>query len=124
VELQKTHDVNLGKYFADQFGARKITISISLQMHNYLIEFLKSSKPPISLLIDTSDCGSHYLSVLIQTIEKGKPIVLFYKLIELGEDETGLGLFNSLYNSLQDDDLLDYMRSHLTAVATDGAAVS
>jgi hypothetical protein len=63
---------------------------ISLNMKQTLIQELKSKLFPFSFILDTSDAGYHYLPVLIQSVERERPVVYFYKLIKLTICETKL----------------------------------
>jgi len=121
VDLQKINGIRLGTHFFNKYGAKRIIENISLKMKQTLIQELKSKLFPFSFILDTSDAGYHYLSVLIQSIERERPVVYFYKLIKLGTDETGKGLFEALTKELIDDDLLDHTKLNLVGVATDGA---
>jgi hypothetical protein len=123
VVLLKIHRVRLGDFFGNRWGAQKIFESISYQMNERLKNYLLSNDYPISLLLDTSSAGNHYLSVLFQTLQNEKTTVFLYKLIKLGNDESGQGLFNSLKEQLEEDGLIDYLKTHLVGVATDGARV-
>ena len=122
VELQKTHKINLGTHYSTKEGAMGIVESISRQMHEKLLANLKTEKNPISLIMDTSDDFQkrHYLSVMFQTIEKNRPVVYFYRLIELTSDERGKGLYDALIGALEEDDLLNHIKTNLVGFTSDG----
>ena len=120
VNLQEIHGVELGKLYQNIPGVHDMTLTISEVMKNKLFEFLKKNNNPLSLIIDASDAGYHYLSVMIQTIENNRPVVYFYELIKLTADESGKGLFNSLIEQLTKDNLLEFVQENLYGVASDG----
>ncbi len=86
-----------------------------------LINHLTSNEYPIIIIVDTSDAGNHYLSVLFQTIENERPVVYFYKMIELKNDETGHGMFSPLLEEFENDEITEHMKEHITGLATDRA---
>ena len=122
VELQKANGLDLGHYFANRDGATRITESISLQMHYKLLENLKSHARPISIIIDLSEAGFHYLCIMLQTIENKRTVIYFYKIIKLDEDETGEGIYNAIIEQFKEDDLFDYIKQNLVGFASDGAS--
>ena len=86
-------------------------ISMSNLMHSNLLGELKTVKPKISMIVDTSNDAkhNHYLSVLFQTIEKNRAIIYFYRLIKL-RDETCKGMFDVIYNELLNDGLIEVLK--------------
>ena len=68
------------------------------------------------------DCSNlHILSVLIQTFEESKRIVVyFYKAIQLGPDSTGLAQAEAIYKAFDEDGILPFIRKNVVAIVTDG----
>ena len=63
------------------------------------------------------------MSVLIQTVEKNKPIVFMYRMILLDEtDESATTLMHSLKSKLEIDGLWDLTKEKLVGLITDGAS--
>ena len=83
---------------------------------------------PFSLIVDTSTSIGlyHYSAVLIQTLEREKPVVYFYKLIEVGSDSTANGLLNALKVELTRDpaDTSSFFKKNLVGFGADGASVN
>ena len=63
------------------------------------------------------------MAVLIQTIEKSKVVTYFYSLIEIGLDETAMGLATVLVNQLTKDGLLQIVKDNMVGFVSDGASV-
>lgn len=126
VDVFKYFGINIGTIADSNNAATLITKAISKQMHHQFIEFLKKSEIPFSIILDTSTDAStnHYLIVYLQILEEHRPIVMFYRLIELTDDETGKGLFTSLLNKIQEDGLEDKFKTNLAGYASDGASVT
>ena len=122
IDLQRIHNIKLGKYYGNRDGVQEMTSSISQRMHKILIEYILKENRPISIIMDTSvDLNKvNYLSVLLQTIEDERPTVYFYRLISLRSAGTGEGIFNSVKNALNEDKLLDYFKKNLVGYNTDG----
>ena len=123
VELEKMHGVDIGSHFHYRVGFIRITRVIGDVFKTKLKNHLTCTDYPLSLLVDTSNDNNHnkYLSVLIQTIEKDRPIVYFYRLLEL-KDETGAGMFDALFKAFHEDEIDNIIRDRLTGFASDGAA--
>ena len=122
IDLQRIHNIKLGKYYGNRDGVQMMTSSISQRMHLILIEYILKENRPISIIMDTSvDLNKvNYLSVLLQTIEDERPAVYFYRLLPLKAAGTGEGIFNLVKNALQEDKLLDYFKKNLVGYNTDG----
>lgn len=122
VLLQRTHGVNMGCHHYERTGARRMTEHISKMMHDTLIDSLTSTNKPISIIVDgsTDPSQTHFLIVYFQTIEENNPVIYFYKLIELNA-ETGVGLYEAIYESWRSDNILNHMKKNLVGFASDGA---
>ena len=64
IDLQEVNGVNLGFRYHNRWGAKDIAVSISDGMKNKLVNQILSNKLPISLTVDTSDAGYHYLCLI------------------------------------------------------------
>ena len=60
----------------------------------------------------------------MQTLENERPIVYLYRLVELGVDETAVGLKNALIQVFQKDGIESHMKEKLVGFGSDGAAVN
>ena len=126
VELQKINGVPLGYHHYDPHGATRMMELILREMHARLLQKIKSNNDPISIILDgsTSTDMFHFLSVLVQTLENERPIVYLYRLVELGVDETAVGLKNALIQVFQKDGIESHMKEKLVGFGSDGAAVN
>ena len=64
------------------------------------------------------------MGVLLQVIDKsGKTKVLYYRLVEIGTDETAEGLVAALERDAKEDGLWPILEQRLRGVSSDGASV-
>jgi len=86
VKTQQLNGVDLGYHHSNAQGATRIMEVISEEMHATLLKSLKGGNYPVSIVLNgsTSTDVVHFLVVLFQTLENNRPIVYFYRLIELG----------------------------------------
>lgn len=118
----------MGTHHFERTSCIRMTIDISSNMHETLINSLIDNQMPISIIIDDStDVGNvHYKIVYFQTIEVANPVIYFYKLIELTTG-TGLGGFEALRIAWESDkrtDFHSYMKNNLIGFASDGDAAN
>ncbi len=108
-------------------GAQRILLFISNHMHDTLIGDLKSRRghDPISLILDgsTDASNNHYIICFFQLLENNFPVIHFYKLIPLEDDETAKGIFAAIKNQWDVDGITTFMKENLVAYASDGAPV-
>ena len=125
VQLQRLNGVDLGKHFHGYMYAQEITAFYSNTMHKNLILYLKSTTPPVTIMIDEcSDKSDHnYLVVLLQAPERNRPVVYFYALLRTTSDLSGDGLATLIKDKLEYDGVSMYFREHLRAFTSDGASV-
>lgn len=114
ISLQNLNGLNMGIHHYDRQSCTKMTVDISMQMHETLINNLIESKMPISIIVDDStDAGNiHYKIIYFQTIEAVNPVIYFYELIEL-KTGTGFGSFEALriaWESEKNADFQLYMK--------------
>jgi hypothetical protein len=128
VDLQELNGVNIGYHHANKEGALRMTQFISSEMHKILLDHLLTNNYPCSIIVDGSTSLGlyHYLTVLIQTLEKEKPVVYFYKLIEVGADSSAEGLLRAFEEALKKDvrDSFGYLKTNLVGFGSDGASVN
>ena len=63
--------------------------------------------------------GNHYLSVLIQTTQKNRPITFMYRMIHLrGADESSKSLRDYLFEALRMDEIYDVIKSCIVGIVT------
>jgi len=75
---------------------------------------------------DSTDISlNHVLVVLIQTIENSRPLIYFYKAIEILTDETATGLTSALIAAVKNDGhaFETFFRQKITGFRSDGAPV-
>ena len=53
-------------------------------------------------------------------LENGVPKTAFYRLIQLGVDETGQGQVDAIMKAFQEDEIVDTIRQRLVGVVSDG----
>lgn len=132
VLLREANGLDMGSHHYGRTSAIKMINFISETMHANLIMYLTKSdqaknKKPISLIVDSSTDPRqrHFFAVLFQTLEEGKPVVYFYKLIELSSDESAQGLFNVISEEWrkEENNFYDYMQENLVGFASDSALV-
>lgn len=95
--LQKNNGLDMGYHHYERTGCTKMSQFMSDIMHEILIEYLTENKMPISIIVDdTTDLSTvHYKIVYFQTMEDNRPVIYFYKLIEL-KAETGEAHFEAV----------------------------
>lgn len=128
VTLQKINGLEMGHHHYDRTACTSMTIDISDNMHDILIESLIKNEMPISIIVDdTTDMGNmHYKIVYFQTIEDVNPVIYFYKLIEL-KSGTGFAGFEALRLSWESEsrkEFYQYMQRNLVGFSSDGASVN
>ena len=52
--------------------------------------------------------------------ENGVPKTAFYRLIQLGVDESGQGQVDAIMKAFEEDDITDILRQRLVGVVSDG----
>ena len=125
VDLVRMTGSKVGYIHDTSKAAVKIVKSISKQMHYKLLSFMKSSSEPFSLIMDGStDSGqTHHMIIYIQTIEDDRPVIHFYRLIQLSKDETSQGIFDSIRDKLKEDALECVFNTNFIGFGSDGASV-
>ena len=125
IELQRTHGVMMGSHLDSDKDAVAIMTSIGNFMHEKLITQLKTKSEFLSMIVDcTTDRRKHsYLSVLFLSLEDGRPVVYFYRLIELSKDETGKGMFDALKFYLAKDKLTETIKTKISGFTSDGIII-
>lgn len=123
VTLQKLNGLDMGYHHYEHTGCTKMSFFISDVMHDILIDYLIKNQMPISIIVDdTTDLSAtHYKIVYFQTIEENRPVIYFYKLIEL-KAETGEAHFKVLISAWDDEkpEFSKYMKQNLIGFASDG----
>jgi hypothetical protein len=126
VQLISMAQGNMGFHHYEQTSATRMARFISDDMHKKLIVHLKTEEPsPCAIIVDgsTDPQQNHYLIVYIQALEGLTPVVYFYRLLGVGNDETAAGLLTILQNSFEEDGLTAAIKQNLVSFAADGAAV-
>ncbi|XP_031639159.1 E3 SUMO-protein ligase KIAA1586-like, partial [Contarinia nasturtii] len=124
ISLQQLNGLSMGWHHFDRTACTKITADISAYMHDTLINSLIQNEMPISIIIDDStDAGNvHFKIVYFQTIESDRPVIYFYKLIELSAG-TGIGGFQAITSAWESEkrtDFISYMNKNLIGFSSDG----
>lgn len=124
VLLQELNGISMGYHHREKCGAISMMESISSNMHERLLRHMLSENLPFSIIVDGSAdiTDNHYLSVYFQILEENVPVIVFYKLVELSSDVTALGIYKSVKDAFQSEnvDFLNYFRHNLVGFASDG----
>lgn len=127
VTLQKLNGLDMGYHHYEHTGCTKMSLFMSDDMHDILIEYLVENQMPISIIVDdTTDLSAvHYMIVYFQTIEENRPVIYFYKLIEI-TSETGEAHFNVLISAWMNEKtaFVEYMKQNLVGFASDGHPIN
>lgn len=98
--------------------------AISSSMHKLLLRHMLSENLPFSVIVDGSAdiSDNHYLSMYFQILDRNVPVIVFYKLILLSSDVTAAGIYKSVNDALQSEDVdfFNYFRHNLIGFASDG----
>jgi len=140
--LLTANGVSMGTHHQDNNAAKRMALHISKHMHVALLNHLSSSDAPYwSLIVDTTTDyrGNHYMISFIRSLEADysaengrilqiRPVMYFYKLLEIGHDENAVALLNLIENSLKKDAELGFkmerlFKQRLIGFASDGASV-
>jgi hypothetical protein len=108
-------------------GAARITQFISDEMHDRLVTHIMNTDYPISVILDsaTDSKQNHYMVVLLHTLEDNKPHTYFYRLLQVGSDESARALMHIIQTAWQAEpgNFLDAIRTRLVGYVSDGANV-
>ena len=126
VNLMESLGVNLGYHHYDTRGAWRMADHISDQMHLELMKFLKADTSPLAIVVDgaTDPSQNHYLCIYIQTLHQNKPKVFFYRVPQLGSQETADGLKEAMETVFEKDGITQIIKDRLVAFVADGASVN
>ena len=126
VTLQQLNNVDMGLYLANIQGAKRTVSMISSDFHDILLDKLKSSSLPVSIICDESTDMSQrkYLAVLLQTLEGEEIMIYDYRTIYLEEVVVSAEyLYKVLTAAFVEDGLEGTMKEYLRSFASDGASV-
>ena len=126
VVLQKMNGIDVGLIQHSRFAATSIVDHIATDMKKKVVAKIVASESKISVLIDESTTTSNktVLAVHIKCdMGNGKPIFIFFDLIEL-EAQTAEAITAALLTSLLSGGFTEeFLRAHWIAFAADGASV-
>lgn len=124
VNMLRGFGVSVGTIHDNSEGATSITKSISRQMNQKLIDFMKSNSLPFSLIIDASTdlVGEHVLILYLQLVNDDLPAVMYYRLTSL-KDETAKGHVDAIIDAVTNDGWLQEFKAGLIGFGSDGASV-
>lgn len=76
----------------------------------------------MTIIMDSSsDLAMHHTMIIyLQLIEKNRPVVMFYKLIEMGSDGRAATIVKQIIESFEEDGILDRMKLLLKGFSSDG----
>ena len=125
LKLQRLNGVELGQHYYHDKNAQKITAFFSQQMHENLLEHLRTENPPVSLMCDEStDQSEHnYMIMLLQAPEKNRPMIYFYRLARTTSDLSAHGLTDLILSQFEKDDMTEFFKENLHGLTSDGAGV-
>ena len=117
--------VDMGKQCYSRQTFVAMTRSMSKTIDNLLIDHLRASTSPLSLILDssTSHGNDHYLVTLIQSMEKHIVVNYFYGLIEIPMDESSESLKKVLIDRLIKDGLYQAVKDNIVGFVSDSAPV-
>ena len=125
VEAVKDLGVDLGMHHSTYYALRHYARAYSVGFHKRLLKFLTEQDQPFSFMVDaTTNRNVGFLVCLIQTLEHGRPVLYFWRMIRLTKSESGLHMMEDIERSLDDDDLLhpgfkSFFKSRLIAFISD-----
>ena len=111
VTLQKLNGANMGYHHYSQDAANEIQDLISNQMHIRLVNHIKESNTPVSIILDDSTYDkTHVMAVLLQVLEDSEPFVHFYRLIAFEGKEDAEAHYEKLKEAFEEDGLIDKLK--------------
>jgi hypothetical protein len=124
VMLQTLNGLQLGSHHYERTSATRMVHSISLKMHETLVNYLKNFDGVFSILVDTATdiTNSNYLFVFIRCLENNWPQHYFYRSLRV-KSETSHALLTLIIDAFKEDDLYDSFRQKTIAFTSDSAPV-
>ena len=106
-------------------GATKVLNVIHEYLKKELLQSLKISNAPISLIMDTAtdNTNKNYLNAYFSTVINQEKKIIFYKLIDLEGMSTAEYIFAKLIENFEIDGILELMKQNIFSIVTDGASV-
>ena len=127
MSLQKQTGGNIGKHHLNQPQGTLILNFIGDNIHKNIVNYILTTDYPLSIIVDgaTDPRQRHYMTIHLQTLEKGRPMIYFFKMVTVGVKEDNKSLFEIIKNTflLDGEDFLEHVRQHLYGYASDGAEV-
>ena len=125
IDVQEIHGVDLGSQCKSRRTFTNMVASISTTMHNRLLDHIRTSPYPISIIVDgsTDVSNNHLLAILIQTLEDDMPMNYYYALIKLETDESAESQTEALIDKLTKDNIYDAVQNKIISFVSDGASV-
>lgn len=124
VLLQELNGIKMGYHHREKCGATTMMESISSNMHKRLLNHMMAKNLPFSIVVDGSAdiSDNHYMSIYFQILDNNVPVIVFYKLVLLSSDVTAAGIYKSVRDALQSEDVdfYNYFRNNLVGFASDG----
>ena len=124
MQLQEHNEAVIGQFLRSRYAMRSTAIFLSEIADNNLSEYLLTENLPISILVDESTNSKHenFLIILIQIPQNHWPVVYFFDLVQVLSADADT-LFGHILEAFEKRGLLDYLKSQLVAIASDGASV-
>ncbi len=127
VQLMERNEVKKSHHHYERTSALRMATFIGDYMHSRLIESLNTRRgyEPLAIIVDgsTDPNQNHYLIVYFQVLDNNFPLIYFYRLIPLTDDETANGLLDKLKEAWEEDGLTAFMKHNIIGFASDGAPV-
>jgi len=125
INALKGFGIDLGVRHFSKWSARKMVMFISDQFHQQLIKKLVKNQQPMTLLLDSSTdvSGKKIILFYFQTLEKCRPVLHFYKALQLQSD-TGEEMFKVFTAQIKKDgsDFEKLVLEKTIGFASDGAS--
>lgn len=124
VRMIKEVGGNVGERYFGWHAFNEILEFLSEMFHNKLIQKIMRSSP-MSIVLDASDDreNNHLLSISFVTMSKNRPVIYFYRLLDISNHRNAQGIMDSVISALKEDNLFEPVKANLVGISTDGAAV-
>ena len=125
VETLVYYGVNMGKLYHNAAGNKLILMSLSQTIHNDFVTELKSQRPVLSIMVDTStDIASMASLAIVFHVfgHQAEVQVRLYRVLYAKEGETGEALFELFKKTLSDDGLEDFVKERCIGFSSDGGS--
>ncbi len=113
MQLMEMNSARIGMAHQSRFSVTQVVEFPGIRFHNALVNHIKNSKTPLSLMWDTSTDKSdqQFLLVYIRALEDNYPHVYLFKTIELGISSTAATQFQSIVQAIAMEGLQQLLKN-------------